>query len=318
MKVFFLCRNGKKQLGGLKWSAVLATGALRSVGDEVVTHNVKLMPDTIPEGTDLVWVYGEIDHIPEIAKMTRALNIPLIVNSTHDDRNVRRQAIGKRSRAWGAGVYQVVFTDAAAASYKSTPVVMVPNLFKADFTEYPGFAERKGICIGDAKKLLTPRLIGGLNARDALQAIAEAFPDVEVWGYEQYRTQGTDIPDTLRVAPFQAQLPRWLSQFRIFVSFARHETFAMVPLEAQAVGTPVLYRPMPQSLSAYIGPSAVSFRTIDELIAALREAYFNETIWDQLSEAGRWNARSRSPDVMGALLHLALSRIIHRHKEDGR
>jgi len=321
MNILLLARTGRRQRGGLKWAAALAKSALQSIGDNVTLWNVQNSPTAIPAKTDLVWVYGETRFVPELLTQTRARRIPLIVNSTHDGRPIRTKEIIGRSKGWGDGIYQIVFTDAAAAAYvrNQVPVVVIPNLFRGCPPNLRPSASpnRNHICIGDVKKALTPRFVGGFDVRKALQTIAETFPDIEVWGYRQYGLGKTDTPKELHISPFQESLPKWLSQFRVFVSFAQHETFAMVPLEAQAVGIPVLYRPMPQSLSAYLGPSAISFTTEDELIDSLREVYYREDIWKQMNRASTWNAKSKSPAVMGAILHLALSRVVHRHRREG-
>jgi hypothetical protein len=92
----------------------------------------------------------------------------------------------------------------------------------------------------------------------------------------------------------------------------RHETFSMVPAEAQSVGTPVLYRYMPQSLGPHLGFTGYCYSNLDELVMGAVVLYSHQQVWRQLSEAGRANARARGHQHVGGALDLALRKVVLR------
>jgi len=312
LSVAIFGRVGKMQRGGLKWSVQLAAEALRSVGDVVRVSNVRNPPGDLDDDLDVIWVYGETAHVPELAEIARQRNIPLLVNSTFDCRSARTREIALNHRSWGRGVYPVVFTDAAAAAL-ALPCAVIPNLFRMAPPEASlPFAERKGVCVGDWAKLQKASLTGPEGYRP-LAKLHKLRPDIPIITYRQYKPE-TDPPPWMVLEPFSVALHGLLGRVRLFISMARFETFAMVPLEAQSCGTPVVYRPMPQSLSAYIGPTGISFGSAADLCATVQEVYDSPQLWEQMSTASLENARSKAPDRMGVAIHLALVRAVHQHR----
>ena len=327
MKLLLLGRTRRRRArGGIHRSARLITECLQSVGDEVELRDAGSPPAELPAGTDLVLLYGDLDTVEERIRLCLRAGVPIVVNGGYDARADRSRRLVELLRSWDPGGSGLVFLSVFSTEAEHDPelrevreqVVALPKTIRVPVhrswkrARRP-FSERAGICVGELAKLARPRLVAGMGVPAALGRLAEALPGVELLAYDQYGTLDTPVPAGVTVVPYDAGgFLDWLASRRLLVSLSRHETFAMVPAEAQGVGTPVLYRHMPQSLSPHLGHTGYTFADVDELVLGARRLYHDERLWEQLSEAGRHNAVGRSVSLQGASLHLALSKVLLR------
>lgn len=294
---------------------------LGELGDTVIQQDVH-DPPAIPPGVDLVWHYGDQVGIPEYAALCAERNIPLLINSVYDGGDDRAKAIVEQLRGWdraGRGApYLAVFSDAARLHPAFAPVrgrvVCIPKTIRTPPRRTPPFSGRRGICVGErAKTFGKPRITRGLDVPATIAAVRRRYPKVELWTYQQYGDQAS-VPEGVRVKHLQPSgFTEWLGQFRLYVSLVRHETFAMVPAEAQGSGTPVLYRPMPQSLSPHLNTTGLSYDTTQELVDLIGMLYDDEALWTRLSASGRFNAAAHAVDRQASVLHVQLRRLVVAH-----
>jgi glycosyltransferase involved in cell wall biosynthesis len=310
----------KRSRGGIARSAKMIQSALAGVGDELILREVTEPLIDLPQGTNVIWHYGDWDWVAQHVAAAIEARVPIVINSTYDDRQDRRQWMAAKLDDWDPGnsgfVYLGVFTDEAELDLRmrkmASRLAALPKTVRVGEAG-PSFEERAGICLGEVEKIGRARLVAGIDVQAVVDRLSRELPGVRLTVYNQYGTRGTSVPAGTECAPYnQHGFLRWLSQHRLYVSLTRHETFAMVPAEAQSVGTPVLYRYMPQSLSPHIGFTGYRFSDVDELALGVTVLYSHKAVWNKLSESGRLNALARSHQHVGGALDLALRKVVLR------
>ena len=286
MKLLFIGHSGPRNLGGIARTAQLVKQNLELLGWEVEFGRCR-RPPRGPYKADVVWVYGETDKIPEIL---RAASCPVIINMplTHTKQRFERSVAlfdsWKHPR-----LYMGTFTHGTAARHSR--LLALPKQIRSPAPGLP-FAQRKNIFLGDLAKNRRPALVGGFDV-DKFCALARArVPQAELVFVEQYTGHRVAAPKHARVIPYTDTLMEALATYRTMCSLVAGETFAMIPAEAQACGTPVIYRHMPQSLTEYFGHSAVCARDEQDMADWLGMIYNDEAEWTAWSGAGINNARA--------------------------
>lgn len=329
--VLLVGRTTRHSGGGIARSAKLIVQALASVGDTCRLRSVEEPLTDIPSDTDLVWHYGDLTHIDQMVSACREARVPILINSTLDDRYDRRRFMFYQMDTWGdiadpSEVFLAVFSHGGERDPRlrklSRHLVSVPKTIDiahaGDQNWSRPFDSRSGICLGELEKLRRRRLVAGIDVDDAVAALQRVCPGVELTVYDQYGTDATDVPKGVVVRPKATTVDNrkeffdWLGGHRLFVSLVRFETFAMVPAEAQAVGVPVLYRHMPQSLNEHLGMTGARFDTVDELAAMAHCLYYAKPHWAKMSYAGYQNANARCATFVGPALSLSLRRLLVR------
>lgn len=312
----------KRSKGGIARSAQMIRSALTSVGDDVMLREVTEPLTDLPQGTDVIWHYGDWNWVEQHAAAAIEAKVPIVINSTYDDHRDRRLWMASKLLEWDPAhsglVYLGVFTHEAEMDVRmrtmASRLVALPKTVRVGVGNVNRpFEDRSGICLGELEKVGRARLMGGLDVQEVIDRLAREMPGVKLSFYNQYGTCGTKVPTGAEVRGYSAAgfLP-WLGQHRLFVSLMRHETFSMVPAEAQSVGTPVLYRYMPQSLGPHLGFTGYCYSTVDELVMGAVVLYSHQTVWKQLNEAGWANARARGQQHVGGSLDLALRKVVLR------
>lgn len=331
LNVLLVGRTGRNAGGGIARSARLIVTALESVGDACRLRSVNEPLTDIPSDTHLVWHYGDITHIEQMIAACREAGLPILINSTFDDRTDRRNFMHAQMAAWDptdrGDVFWAVFSHAAEHDVRlhkiAARLCAVPKTIDITgagdiWCEFP-FESRSGICLGELEKLRRRRLVAGIDVDAAVAALQSACPDATLTVYNQYGTAHTTPPKGVVVAPEmpkRGDFYKWLAGHRLFVSLVRHETFAMVPAESQSVGVPVLFRHMPQSLSEHIGMTGICFDDVREMAAVAGFLYYNERHWGKMSVASHYNASARGAGTVGAPLALALRRVLTRYRHN--
>lgn len=331
LSVLLLGRTSRNRHGGIGRSAQLIVEALGDAGDVCRLRNVAEPLTDIPSDTDLVWHYGDLDRIEQQIAAAREAGVPILINSTYDDRADRRRWLHDKIEQWDpeslGDVFFAVFSHGAEHDIRNHKIAhrlcAVPKTIDvrgANGVVHPAFEERSGICLGELEKLRRPRLVRGIDVDAAVKALREVVGG-PLSVYDQYGTGHTSVPQGVEVTPKMGQRGEffsYLASHRLFVSLVRHETFAMVPAEAQVVGTPVVYRHMPQSLSQHLGTTGIAFGGADqqlalaELVAVAANLYHDKKRWSAVATAGILNAQARGQRNVGAPLSLALRRVLVR------
>lgn len=319
LKILLLSRKHRRTSGGIGRSALMIVKALKEVGDEVRLRSCNQPLDDIPSGTDLIWHYGDFDHLDQQVNAAELADIPIIINSTYDHTADKRQWMIHQAESWShPRAYWVVFSEEARHDVRLRRIrdrlVSVPKTIRLheNVDHWKAYGQRRGICIGELEKLRRARLVRGMNIQEAVDELRTALPDIPLFCYDQYSTPATVSFEGVEVVKPEKDMMKFLGSLRLFVSFTSHETFSMVPCEAQHMGTPVLYRPMPQSLSEHFGMTAYPFTTIDELVLGVMKLHEDERLWTLYSTAGCLNAEARSVASVAPALDLALRKVIFR------
>lgn len=322
LKLLFVRREGKtpwRRGGGIVRSGQMIKAGLQKLGGvDVVTASDKAQ-DPLPEGTDLIWVYADFVNVPYYAELARKAGIPILINSSFDGTGGRARQIISYLNQWDPDGHGHVYLNTFSHSAEYSPslrkirsqLVAIPQPLRQG-RKNMRFNERKGICIGDLGKTFQGRLNYGFDVREAIEKLLrKGYP---LTAYTQYRVP-EDVPEGVQTVEYRYRgFVESLSQYRLFLCLIQHETFAMVPLEAQSVGTPVLYRYMPQSLSQYIGHTGLMYRTMGELLDGVDVLYENPQFWKKYSEASLHNIRARNYRTLSTALTMALRQVVLRYR----
>jgi len=313
--------------GGILKSSGGIADMLRQLGNRVTLVDLKSSPQfqaRAVRGHDIVMVYPGDPNRPDFASaeaiVERAVanNQLVLINLSFNMNDERTQYISQRLLKWNSErqgkVYGFVFAegviDLKLFGAASEFMIALPKSLTFEDVEEPHFDLRDGIFLGDLMKLENEALVGG-DPREWINPLREAMPaDVPFYCIRQYGGKPTlNLPVTQ--VPFQRQeLGAWLSRRRLTVNILRNCTFEMVPVEACAVGTPLIYRGMPQSLTEYIGMSGMQVSKPRDLVDAAMQLYFDRDLWYPLSVSGRERARSQRQDLLCAVLHMKLSTLL--------
>jgi len=315
MKLLLIREQGRAVAargGGIYRSGVAIEGALTRLGWSVQAHRIFDPLPAMPE-VDVALFYGPFTHLDNVATQALAHGTPLVfVTGFYPKKHRVRQL----HRWWGQwGKSPLVFFGVWSYSAEYMPplrdlapqVVMLPKSLRSFAGDPPPWKERHGITFGDLKKAHRTSLCPGIDVERAIALIRERWPEEPLLFFEQHPTDGPVYEGTW-VVPYQTDLLGWLSRRKLFVSFVTHETYAMVPTEAQAAGTPVVYRHMPQSLTETIGQTGLMYRDHQDLLDCMDLLLSDQARWEAYSRAGRLNSAAHQHFDVG--LDVALRRII--------
>ncbi len=241
----------------------------------------------------------------------RAISVPVIANGTWDDHPARvrwtvaaLEEIQKihslfRFVAWSPSVFDDPHLAAIRDSFIVVPQPVCVRAARAAVER--GFEDRAGICVGELGKLCISRYVGrDFDVPKAVGCIRELLPGVPLVGYQQYGTRATSvIPHVRADSPDSDRFHDWLARFRVFLSLTKYESFSRVPVEAQALGVPVVYRTMRQSLSTRIGLTGVPCFDERSAAQAVASIYDGRKSWEELHRAGRQLADAHSLRLTG-------------------
>lgn len=186
-------------------------------------------------------------------------------------------------------------------------LISIPKPIRKEKIIVNPFSKRKGICLGQIAKTLNSRFSGhgehdNLNVvGDILIKLKNKYRDIDFYMYggrvDIDNCMSNIKTDELRkcITPIlinntgKENLVKFLNSIRIFANLQSSETFYLVPIEAQGVGTPVLYRHMPQSLTPYIGFSGFLIEDFEDMCSYIDNIYYNEENWRIMSKSSLQN-----------------------------
>lgn len=293
-----------RRASGIYRSGVEIDRCLTARGWDVLSHRDRDPLERVPDRVDVIWFYGGSDcQLDQAVAQAVKSRVPIVVTSSYTGHPWRSKWMFDRWQGWGASplVYYGVWSDLVAhdpqlAAIRQQIVRMHKPLRISD--DNVASVHRRGIAFGDLAKAQNTQLTRGLDVAQIVAQLHAAHPQEPLLFFKQYET-GRPPPPGAQVVPPQRELLSWLGRRRLFVSLAVEETYAMVPMEAAAVGTPVLYRHMPQSLSQTIGLSGLMYDSAEQLIDLVAALIDDRSAWEAYSLAGHHNARAHQHYAVG-------------------
>ena len=246
-----------------------------------------------PERPDFSSVEALVDHHAEQGRI-------VIINLSVNNIQRRYETVVEKMKLWDykfpSHVHMMVFTQSGMNIPELAPIrhmlIVTPKTMVYPGERSVSFNESNGVFLGDIAKLSDHDLIGG-HINTWTEAIRDALPGVPIYAVRQYTPRYKVDVDVDEVWPFMTDdFQSRLSGVRVMVSPVKYATFEMVPLEVAALGVPVIYRSMPQSLTEYLGISGLQIDSPDELRDTLPLVYNDPLIWDSQSRAGTLRAQS--------------------------
>jgi len=186
------------------------------------------------------------------------------------------------------------------------------------------FEKREGICLGHNLKLISKRFTGRSKYDDLndigyiLKILKKKYKDIKFY---TYGPPASALPGIENYASSLLLCEEFLSKMRLFISLQSNETFYLVPIEAQGVGTPILYRQMPQSLDYYVGHSGLIISDFTDICNYIDKIYYNKQIWSRLSQVSIANYKNLTKQQRGLTSRLIVENFIDKikinHKKGG-
>ncbi|MFD6814918.1 glycosyltransferase [Enteractinococcus coprophilus] len=314
--------------GGILKSVLLTEEMLSAHGCTVELVDIDDRKVFKLDSPDVLIVYVGDPERPDFAKVHKIVEyhagkgIPTLVNLSEDHFPTRTVEIQKVMSAWQDRFRGLVAMMTFSHNVDSRPeyeafsssIVPLPKTLTFSHREYAEYYKTSGIFVGDVAKLSDPRIVGPL-VPDMLRKLRAAIPEAKIFGLQQYKSK-YDMPKGIdEVWPFMspADLAMRLTRVRLMVSFPKYATYEMVPVEASALGVPLLYADMPQSLNEAIGFAGYRYRDTFDLINSAQAIYRDPILWRQYSRSGINRAASQDYDVTSAKIYLAVKNFVERH-----
>jgi len=317
--------------GGILKSVLLTKDMLTSHGCQVelidiVDHDVYQL-----NSPDVLMVYVGDPERPDFKKVHRLVEfhaekgIPILVNLSEDGFYRRTREISKVMNEWRrrfhGRVSMMTFSHNvdSKVEYESfrDAIVPLPKTLTFAHKEYAEYETTGGIFIGDVAKLSDSRIVGE-HVQYYLRSLRAALPEAPIYGLQQYKSKYKVPAGIDEVWPFMSaqELAQRLAKIRLMVSFPKFATYEMVPVEASAMGVPLLYQDMPQSLNESVGTAGIRYRDSFELVNSAQVIYRDSQVWRQLSIAGIQRARSQQFDVASAHMYLTIKNFVERYSRN--
>jgi len=328
LKVLMIGRFETFTKGGIYKSNHLIKDTLTTLGHEIVAIDSQSDDFKIEKGIDAVIVYPgdpnrpDFSHAEEKMNLARAQGIPACINISYNTNSERSRKIVKKIQQYNlnkdlAPVFLMTFTDVALSDANLLDIqdyiVSMPKTVVGDNSQndnFPEFSKREGIVLGDATKLMNNDITGG-DITPWITACKRLLPHVKLYVFKQYGGKFA-IPGVETVPYMQEGFLDWVAQRRLFVCLNTITTFEMTPAEAQIVGTPVVYRPMPQSLSEYVGRSGICVSSPEEFAQMCAWLYNDEFAWNSYSNLSLKNAQTNKLENLSIGLETSIRKIVFK------
>jgi hypothetical protein len=291
-------------------------------------HNVSYIDSMdddyyIPEKLDLCIIYpGDITR-PDFKKAEKKMleisnkGIKCCINMGYNNEIERTMDIYNHFKNYvnnKAKIYLLTFSeyvklDPILSKYRDL-MITFPKTIKLLDTQNTNskFEDREGIILGDIAKLENKLIING-NSQDWINHLKERMPDVNLYAYQQYGIN-TNLKNITLVPYTKSGFSDWLSKRRISVCLNQKSTFEMLPVESQFVGTPVIYRDMPQSLNQWIGHTGICVDKPSEFAEMCYFLYNNKEHWEKYSNLSLLNSKRNDIDNITVSLETSIRKII--------
>ena len=327
LKILMIGRFETFTKGGIYKSNHMIKDTLISLGHDVIAIDSQSNDFKIEKNIDVVVVYPGDPKRPDFAyaedKMNkaRAQGIPACINISYNTNVKRSKEIINKIKQYNsikelAPAFLMSFTDMALSDQNLVDIqeyiISFPKTIAGNYYQnnIPDFFMREGIVLGDATKLMNKEITGG-DITPWIAACKKLLPHVKLYVFKQYSGK-FEIPGVETVPYMKEGFLEWVAKRRLFVCLNTITTFEMTPTEAQIVGTPVVYRPMPQSLSEYIGRSGISVTSPDEFAQICAWLYNDNFAWGSYSKLSLKNAETNMLKHLSIGLETSIRKTIYK------
>lgn len=323
--VAFVGRTDKARWkkGGILKSAHLTVDHLRRFGvdvlhEDIVTGDPKELSG---RAADIVMMYVGDPERPDFKQIEALVGHhaskgrKVVVNLSYNGKPTRTSFIIKKMEEWrvsfGKNVFLMVFTEALyeheSLSMIRDRLVVVPKTLVFPDQPVASFAHSEGIFVGDIAKLSDDYLLD-FPAAEWIATIRRSLPGVKLYGVRQYKPKYQVDLDIDEVWPFLtgSDFVERVGARRLMISMVKYATFEMVPVETAALGVPVVYPGMPQSLSEHLGIGSARADSPSQLARILPELYYDPIVWRSFSEAGIQRGKSAELDNTAGQLYIRM------------
>lgn len=328
MTVAFIGRTDRNRWkkGGILKSAHLTVTALARFGVRTILEDIETgEPKTLSgKQADIIMIYvgdperPDFKNVEDIIAFHADSGKQVVVNLSINGMKHRSEITAKKvldwERRWPGQLWLMVFTQSAFHIPELQKVkhrmLLVPKTIDLPNRRVASFAESEGVFIGDIGKLNNDTLLD-FPAEEWIAAIRESLPGVKIYAVRQYKPSHDRHLDIDEVWEFLKgdDFADKIGRRRIMVTPVKYATFEMVPLEVAAMGIPVIYPEMPQSLSEHLGAAGVVARTPQELKQILPLLYHDPLVWKGMSQAGIERAESAELGRASSQLYLQLAKL---------
>ncbi|TDD73009.1 FkbM family methyltransferase [Jiangella aurantiaca] len=308
--------------GGILKSTNLTADMLRPLGVDVRLFDLETGDAWNLDGfqPQVVMIYPgdpgrpDFHQCEQIAERHASRGAAVLINLSMTMSDSRAKFVVERMTAWrqqyGDRIKMLVFADQIkeipALSEIADSIVAIPKTIDVPHPPHATFHGTEGIFLGDIAKLVNDDLFSDGTAERWIEIIRETVPEAPLFAVKQYRpAQERDLGIT--VLPYlRDDFSERLSKMRLMINPLRYVTFEMVPIEVAALGVPVIYQRMEQSLSSYLGLSAIQIERAEDLRSVLPALYRDPTLWRAQSRAGQLGAQSHGHRLMATQMYVRL------------
>lgn len=288
----------------------------KSGWDSTLISDIDYKKKTKP-AYDLIILSGDLSVDDEAIKWIRkSINSPIVCISRFMNTDLDREQIIrlKNLNELYHNIYFVLWDHTFRCNFdiEKNLIVLPKPIININCDTKP-FSKRSGICIGHSQKTFNPRFVSRSkyddlnNITEIVRFINKKFKDIEIFVYGP----PNKIKGKVTVVPTSDKFTTtFLPSIRCFLSLQTNETFYMVPIEAQLVGTPIMYRHAPQSITPYIHHSGLVIEKTSDIGFYLEKLYYHEDIWDKYSKLSLDNAKQLSWPKMSTTMGLILEKLI--------
>lgn len=309
--------------GGILKSTNLTADMLRPLGVDVRLYDLETGDPWNLQGfkPQVVMIYPgdpgrpDFHQCEQIAERHAEGGSAVLINLSMTMSEARAKSVVERMTTWrmkfGDRIKMLVFADqlkdVPALADIADSIVAIPKTIDIPHPPHASFHGTEGIFLGDIAKLLNDELFADAPVERWIEIIRETVPEAPLYAVKQYRPAATrDLG--VHVLPYlKDDFSAKLSRMRLMVNPLRYVTFEMVPIEVAALGVPVIYQKMEQSLSSYLGLSAVQIERPEDLRDVLPALYRDPSLWRAQSRAGQLGALSHDHRLMATQMYLRLS-----------
>lgn len=303
LKIGIVGRFSTNKKGGIFKSSNILVNDLRNLGHEVKEFCISDKNQILEsingnENFDFVLVYApdperpDFGELIDIVKIFASKKIVCAVNfsiNLNIDRSnwIYKKIIELNSPFSSPRIFIATFTNASSMIKElyglEKYMVVFPKTLDPGESNNLDYNEREGVFFGDIAKL-TNHSLTHTNSVKWIEQVRIRMPHVNIYALKHYHTD-KKLQDYINIIPYSNNLSEILSRFRISVCLTPGATFEMIPVESAMLGTPVIHRSMPQSLSEYLSPISTVVNSPAELGEMSLRIYENENIWRKLSSA---------------------------------
>lgn len=313
-----LLKNGRNPNGGVARSAFIISKALEDLGNLV---DIQIDPQE-PSKYDIIWLYGWFHgnngasgrgrDIKRLYKTLSGDGPPVLFNAAYNGKADRAGWILQILKDHPRAVAVVWTSLAENALDMHERVIRMPKAFRTDIPESQPLSSRQEYCIGDIADFGHSYITGKSlqEIEGMIEKIRSKFTHIKISGYSGWTNKVKNLTGVEHISRNRNLLLQFLAKQKGLIHFGPYESFGMTLLEAQAVGTPVIYPRMPQSITEYIGSTGFSYRDINEIIEAIK-ILENPSMWEKVSRASVLNAKARSAELHGPMLQYSISCVIN-------